>query len=286
MEKRKMIYVIIGIFVILLLAIIIVFLFGKSDSKENEIPNNSVLLQYGDKIADITYKTLSGDKDTLMSESGYSIVFYIDPYCGSCLQSFVLAEQMNDILEESVDIKIVWKQEPSKDIIRKIGIDKEKQFVLDNIEIANPYPTYFITDNKGNIVFIVDELDKLSKKVVALDCLKNDEIIELANKYFLKKTQKDSVKPTLIYFAMDGCKDCAAAEELLDSKSAQKYYDIVTVYTENSYGEKEFVDVGKLFVEIYGINWYPSFVIIKDGTYQFIGESSVRELEDFLFDVN
>ena len=81
---------------------------------------------------------------------------------------------------------------------------------------------------------------------------------------------------------MEGCNDCAVAEKMLNAKNIQDKYNLLTVYTEESYGEQEIVDVGSLFLEIYGIEWYPSFLIIKDDTYQFVGETSIEELENIL----
>lgn len=287
MKDKKMSYVIASLLVILILGNIVYIFMRESVHVSNEETEDAIedtiLLRYGDNIQDISCNPLNGSEVSLVNESGYSVIFYIDPYCESCLKSFALANQMNDILGKFLDVTIVWRQEPSKDIISKIGINEDQQFILDNIGIANPYPEYFVIDNKGEIVLLVDELGKLSKNIVDLDCFTDDEIVESANQYFAGKAPKDSDKPILVYFAMEGCKDCAEAEELLNSRNVKDYYDIITVYTEDSYGEQEYADIGRIFLEIYGIEWYPSFAILKDDTYQFIGETSMEELEGLLF---
>lgn len=282
LRKNKLIYIAIiglGTFV---LGVLSCYLFINPVSNSNRTKDDSILMQYGDNIEDVTYKSLEGENNSLMNNNEYGVIFYIDPYCESCLKSFVMAKRMDDVLGKYLDIFIIWRQNPNSDIIKKIGVSKEKQFIVDNMQISNPYPSYFIIDNTGKIIFNVDNLEKLSKKVVKLDCFTDDDIKKLANKYFLGQIPNDNQKPALVYFAMEGCKDCAAVEKFLESKHVQDFYNIITVYTEDSYGE-EIVDIGKFFLEIYDINWYPSFVILKDGTYQFIGESSIKELDGLLF---
>lgn len=282
MKRKKMICVlVIGLAIIVLSAIILIII-KRSNNNSDEMLENTILLRYGDNFSSVTCEPIEGNKDTIINELKYNIVFYIDPYCESCLKSFVAADHMNKILGKYVDVTLLWRQEPSEDIINKVGIDKDKQFVLNNVKISNPYPTYFVIDKKGEIVLSVDDLDKVTKNIVVLDCFTKENIITSANQYFFNKVGKENNKPALIYFAMEGCNDCAVAEKMLNAKNIQDKYNLLTVYTEESYGEQEIVDVGSLFLEIYGIEWYPSFLIIKDDTYQFVGETSIEELENIL----
>ena len=38
----------------------------------------------------------------------------------------------------------------------------------------------------------------------------------------------------------------------------------------------------KLFAKVYGINWYPSFLLISDTNCEFVGEANQEELKDIL----
>lgn len=92
----------------------------------------------------------------------------------------------------------------------------------------------------------------------------------------------DRKKPSLIYFAMEGCPDCESAMEILTKNSILDHYNIQTIYTKDSYGEKEFVDSGDFFMSIYGIDWYPSFLILKENEHIFIGQKTEQELVGIL----
>lgn len=286
MKRGKKKYIVASVLAVLILGIIAFVFIEKHIIYSCGMSSDAILLRYGDNFENILCKSLNKNKDTIINENRYNIVFYIDPYCESCLESFVVAAQINDVLGNYLDVKIIWRQEPSEDIIRKTGIDKNKQFILENVKIANPYPAYFIVNNEGEIILSVDEVDKLAKNIITLDCFGKDDIIKSANQYFLNRIKKDDNKSTLIYFAMEGCKDCMEAENMLCSNNVQDSYNIVTLYTDDSYGEQENVDVGRLFLEIYGIEWYPSFLILKDDTYKFVGETSIEELKKILFTDN
>lgn len=57
---------------------------------------------------------------------------------------------------------------------------------------------------------------------------------------------------------------------------------MVTIYTRESYGQKEMVDIGGIFMNLYQIEWYPSFLIIDNNDYKFISKMSSRELLECL----
>ncbi len=57
---------------------------------------------------------------------------------------------------------------------------------------------------------------------------------------------------------------------------------MLTLYTKDSYGAKEWVDNDDLFLEIYGIDWYPSFLIISEDNYKFIGQETEDKLIEIL----
>ena len=59
-------------------------------------------------------------------------------------------------------------------------------------------------------------------------------------------------------------------------------YDIVRIYRSNSKEKHDYTDVYELYRHIYDINWYPSFIILEDGTYRFIGEVPLNELADLI----
>lgn len=83
---------------------------------------------------------------------------------------------------------------------------------------------------------------------------------------------------------MDGCPDCQNAEKLLNDNNIASKYDMITIYTVDSKGEKECVDEGEVLKNIYDIDWYPSFLILDGDKYEFIGQESDEKLLEKLKD--
>lgn len=81
---------------------------------------------------------------------------------------------------------------------------------------------------------------------------------------------------------MDGCPDCKQTIKSLEKNNVLCNYNMLTLYTKDSYGAKEWVDNDDLFLEIYGIDWYPSFLIISEDNYKFIGQETEDKLIEIL----
>lgn len=107
----------------------------------------------------------------------------------------------------------------------------------------------------------------------------HNKMIERLNKYYVGN---DETKPTLVYFKMSGCPDCKAIEPIIKKEDIQKKYNIKYVYTEKSYGAEKEVDINDIQAKLYGIDWYPSFVLIDNykGKYKFkvIGQMEREKL--------
>ncbi|PWJ49769.1 thioredoxin family protein [Faecalicatena contorta] len=249
--------------------------------KVKEKPDNEVFLQYGDSFSSVSCVALNNEKEKKNSAQKYKIVFYIDPYCESCIKSFTVAERMSSILSEDISVNILWRQRPSTNIEKKAGVPSDNQYVLDNIKLSNPYPTYFILDDKDEIVLMTDNVEKVMKKILSFEDISKEHIIDRTNSYLSVKVEGNN-KPILIYFAMEGCPDCEKAEEMLWDNHIQEKYNILTVYTEESYGEHEYVDVSNVFGIIYDIEWYPSFLILEQDEYKFVGENTLEDLKQIL----
>ena len=94
--------------------------------------------------------------------------------------------------------------------------------------------------------------------------------------------QEDNSKTDMIYFAMEGCKDCEAANQIID-EDITTIYNIEKIYTENDYGSEQFVDLNDIFATLYDISWYPSFLIIEDNqNYRIVGETPIDKLKEAL----
>lgn len=239
--------------------------------KNNLAPvRNEILhIEYGDvlPIDEADYMNHS----TKNQNYDYKVYLLIDPYCDSCVSKVDVANRLAEILGDfPIGIYILWKQQPSEEKVKAVNISEENQVVFNDKEIINEYPSYFIADSLEKIIMITDDEEKLVKKLKEIEG--ETELRDRANSYLLnlKSVQK---KKRLIYFAMDGCPDCERVMSNSKVVDVLNKYDLITVYTSNSYGEQEFVDIGNIFRNIFDISWYPSFLIIdEDGSTHFIGE--------------
>lgn len=275
---KKALFVTLTIFIV---GFVIFKCMEKQESKGAEAAEE-ILLRYGDPISNISYRNLDNENQLIDNTSGYKMIFYIDPYCESCVKNFEIIERMNAILGNDLSINILWRQSPKEDIIEKTGISGGNQYILDKTSLLNSYPTYFIVDKNGKIILCVDDISRVIKKIIELNIFSEDKIISETNDYLYNKISKQNNKPLLVYFAMEGCKDCEMAENMMDQNNIHEKYNVLTIYTEESYGEQEFVDVGRLFLEIYGIEWYPSFLIMDHENVQFVGKNSIENLREIL----
>lgn len=109
-------------------------------------------------------------------------------------------------------------------------------------------------------------------------------MIENANNYIKSQIiENSSDKLNLIYFCMTGCPDCVAAETVLNSESIKDVFEISTIYSKNEIDDKKYIDKYNMFLDIYGIDWYPSFLVLdKNGGYELIGKTTVENLQDVL----
>lgn len=206
--------------------------------------------------------------------------------CESCIEKFPVVERLTEIMQgENIEIDILWRQEPKKTLVDTLDISKDKQYRTGSIKVLNEYPTYFITDEENSVQMISDDIDKIVKKMLSLDEIEKNAIIKETNIYLKKLIgQNDKQKQKLVYFAMDGCPDCQNVEKLLNDNSIASKYDMITIYTVDSKGEKECVDEGEVLKNIYDIDWYPSFLILDGDKYEFIGQESDEKLLEKLKD--
>lgn len=64
----------------------------------------------------------------------------------------------------------------------------------------------------------------------------------------------------------------------MESKTIIDKYQIQIIYKYDDV-KNEIKDKDQLFKLIYGIEWYPSFVILDNESYYVIGETPINELE-------
>ena len=153
---------------------------------------------------------------------------------------------------------------------------------MDGNKTLSESPSAYIINSKGNIVFTTSDMKKIMEKIIKMEDINVQEIVLNSNNYLKDMIQEDNSKTDMIYFAMEGCKDCEAANQIID-EDITTIYNIEKIYTENDYGSEQFVDLNDIFATLYDISWYPSFLIIEDNqNYRIVGETPIDKLKEAL----
>lgn len=262
----------------------VVFIACNFRSKGDEI-----VLAYGDDFREVKdYVHGQKNADCISQEYEYTIVYYIDKSCGSCINSLYMIDQMCNLFQNgNVNNVLLWQGEVGEKALEKTTIPAEANFCLEEAYINTATPTYYIIEKTGNIIFVGNQIKDVLDKVESLGVLPDEESAvyyykNLANKKF------SSEKPILVYFSMVGCKDCKAIEPVIHSELVEKEYNLITFFRDRENVSNEMltqVDYGGVLSRIFDIKWYPSFLIIKDEKEIIhIGEMSVDEVIEKLQD--
>ncbi|MEG0692196.1 MAG: hypothetical protein RR444_03850 [Oscillospiraceae bacterium] len=253
---------------------------SRKESKYNKVEK---FIEFGDTFPIDRFKDINGKK-IQVNDSQSKIVFYIDPYCNSCIEKLKTVEHAYGIFKElSIEVAVLWRQIPKDKAMA--NIPKENQYVVEEYGIVNDYPMFFLLDVDNKVNLIADDVLKVINKLNENEDITKEKMITASNKYIKKNNNiTNGGKKCLIYFVMDGCPDCEEADEILSSEVIKEKYQLLTIYTKESFGEKKLVDTDDLFQNLYGIDWYPSFIIIDQEDYKFIGKETIEKLEQKLIE--
>ncbi len=246
----------------------------------------SIYLENGDHVSilpvvDTDGKNLSGPP----IEKEMNLLVYLSDSCGGCLGSMdTLRDLMGVFGTDEIGYAYLYSNSVPRNLEEKYGISREYCYCLDeNLMLATSLPTFYLVDGEGTVVFRTDKLELIIQKLIALEIVPQEKLVEQADAYLLERYfQAESDKQQIIYFAMKGCGDCEAADELIDSEEVSERYDVVRIYRDKTEEEGEAGDDFGLFREVYGISWYPSFEILRGSEREFVGEVSLGELERIL----
>jgi hypothetical protein len=265
--------------IILIIAILLCYFF-KHDKDE------FVYLDYGDSISQVKVtnsqnKQLSFPK----TQKKYQIVFYLDTRCKTCIDQLEVARRLNNILDGSnIELKILWQDKLDSSLIEKHDIPANINYLSNNIKIGASTPTIYILDKNNKVIFDTIEPEKIMKKIIDLDGISLEKMKENTNKFLQTEAKKNlnynENKSLLIYFTLDGCSDCEKSNPIVQEKKVQEKYNVLKIYNSDISEENgEMIDKGDLLLNIYAIEWYPSFLKIQPNKSEFIGETKFEDLE-------
>lgn len=281
MNKRKT-----GMIFFLIIICVFVFVGGYfygRNTAVTDIKKGKVLLSYGDDINKMDINKFDKTKATLLpSDTKYLLVIYLDSKCGSCYKQLETFERYEELLKKQIEVALLWGNGIPNQNYEKYGIKESNVFYLDGNKTLSESPSAYIINSKGNIVFTTSDMKKIMEKIIKMEDINVQEIVLNSNNYLKDMIQEDNSKTDMIYFAMEGCKDCEAANQIID-EDITTIYNIEKIYTENDYGSEQFVDLNDIFATLYDISWYPSFLIIEDNqNYRIVGETPIDKLKEAL----
>lgn len=281
MNKRKT-----GMIFFLIIICVFVFVGGYfygRNTAVTDIKKGKVLLSYGDDINKMDINKFDKTKATLLpSDTKYLLVIYLDSKCGSCYKQLETFERYEELLKKQIEVALLWGNGIPNQNYEKYGIKESNVFYLDGNKTLSESPSAYIINSKGNIVFTTSDMKKIMEKIIKMEDINVQESVLNSNNYLKDMIQEDNSKTDMIYFAMEGCKDCEAANQIID-EDITTIYNIEKIYTENDYGSEQFVDLNDIFATLYDISWYPSFLIIEDNqNYRIVGETPIDKLKEAL----
>ena len=281
---RKKIYLSIGIVVIFILGLVTGYVYCEHIvAKESE--ENTIYLAYGDNLNKAEVNDYQKEKVSLKAKKDeYLLVLYLEKGCGSCYRQLEIVERLSRIFENQVSVAVLWKGDIPKEDYKSLRIDSNQLYSIKEKLALNGTPAALILDEEGKIIFLTSDMDKIVDKTLTLENIDDQQVRKNANTYLTQIVNADKSKIPIIYFSMKGCKDCEAADEVIDEEVLRKY-DIQYLFNEDAYGEEKFIDIDSIFLNIYEIDWYPSFLILNKDEAEddlVIGNTEINVLKDTL----
>jgi len=108
-------------------------------------------------------------------------------------------------------------------------------------------------------------------------------LLERSDRFLLSQMNTEEDKTPLLYFAMTGCPDCTEADEAMQAEpEIDELFVITEIHRYNETNPEKWTDFFSLFATIYGVTWYPSFLVFNGETSTLVGQTPMDMLCDLL----
>lgn len=258
---------------------------------QNTMKNNVEYsyLEYGDDFSEIEMYDETGKIVDLPFGDGSkaaTAVLYLTAECSGCIETISDFNRFKSVFGEEVDFIFLWEDDIPRNLIKKYGIDAISYTLKGKTKLSTSTPTFYLIDSNKKIVFKDVDQSNLIQKLIEVDFIEKEVLQEKATQYivnaYFESDRENRLK--LVYFYMPGCSDCMAVNEFIKEEKLDEKYQIVYIYKYNSTQEGVVIDKNKLFANVYGVNWYPSFILISDSGYEIVGKTSEEEVKMILKD--
>lgn len=268
-----------------LVAFTLVFLFLLSISalaEDVSMSNGIVYYQYGDTFEATLYNA-QGDEVALPDVP--SLVIYVSAECETCLTLTSQLPQLFEILgDEFVNILILWQDVIPTEHVNMYHLPMSNCLTLaGKAQIGGITPSVYIIDEKGIVRFCDTDMKRAVEKLLSKDYYPNGYLVERADRYLQSQMKTQEEKVPLLYFAMTGCPDCAEADDAMQGNpEIDELFSITRIHRYNETNPEKWTDYFSLIVNIYGITWYPSFLVFNGGISTLVGQVPIDTLCDLL----
>lgn len=275
---------IIIIAVVFVAAVGAAFLLFQALGQKTDIPKGELIdLRYGDEFSGFEFYDENDNRLTALPKSDKpSLVFYISSGCGGCKKVMDSYDSIQNVLGDSFNFYCMWLSDIPSFAEEKYNI--QNSFALKNeYMFATSTPTVFLVNPDNTVEFVANEPETMIDKLFESYNLDKEALKNKAVEYILNKYSKDKEnEKQIIYFCMQGCPDCEAADKVINGSDKIKEYEITRVYHRNAKNETLTIDSYKLFQNVFDVKWYPSFFVINGDDERFVGEVPMDVLEDRL----
>ena len=231
---------------------------------------------YGDNLSELDVCDINGNMvEPLESKNAdYKIVLYLSSRCSSCNKEIIAASHLKAVLDkERYAVFILYEDSIPKDS----ALDSVNGvYCLKAEKLSSDTPTGFILDSDNNVIFSTTDTPSLIDKIISMESNEEIDMMRMrSNSYFITNyADNNDSRPVMIYFRMNGCPDCEAVEDILESNEVREKFQRVDLYTEDSFGEEELIDADQILRTIFDVDWYPSFELVSGANTKMLGEMS------------
>lgn len=255
----------------------------KAVQTDNNIDYQRMSVRYGDMVDQIPVRRAGGKEITVLPcERTVTLVVYLSEACKSCVDLLAEYERVFGILgKENISYVFLFSDRVPVTIVEQYGISMDQCYTVDHsVELALSTPTWIYINSDGMIEMLHSDGELVLEKIMKSGYITKEQLQENAQNYLMENySDKNDERPVLFYFSMKGCKDCAAADEMITEQEFEDQFQIVRIYTEQDSGDGLISDQFQLFRRTYDLNWYPSFLLVYGEKAELIVEQSQQTLQ-------
>jgi len=291
MGKNKVWYILTVLLLILAVSEFVIIILQRNQLKEQketvQAEYSDIMikdLRYGDSFDMIKVADTEGNEATLKYGASHTVLFYLSSSCTGCKDALRFVKRLQSVFgEDNLQVLLLWSDSIPVSLIEEYGIALKNCFSTgDSIVINTPTPTAYILDSKGSILYYNSDIKICMEKLYmqAAEEGLGEQFRLNASRYLIEHYEiSDFETQQIIYFCMEGCPDCAAADDILENGDRKDERSLHYLYTYNDAEPSHERDEYALFKLVYDIEWYPSFLVLQsEEEYEIIGEIPVEML--------